>query len=94
MSSPPGHSFNPDRPIESAAEDRLERAGFAQQLANRIAAWQGHESLVIGLYGDWGTGKSSVKNLVIEHLAKPGTAAPNVVVQGFYLYPSRYLLPK
>ena len=79
MSSPPNHSFNPDRPIESEAEDRLERSGFSQQLANRIAAWQGHESLVIGLYGDWGTGKSSVKNLVLEHLAKLGTEAPHLV---------------
>lgn len=79
MSSPPSHSFNPDRPIESEAEDRLERAGFSQQLANRIAVWQGHESFVIGLYGDWGTGKSSVKNLVVEHLAKLGAAAPHLV---------------
>jgi predicted KAP-like P-loop ATPase len=48
-------------------------------LAGRIVAWQGHESLVIGLYGDWGTGKSSVKNLITEQLTKSSDKAPHIV---------------
>jgi predicted KAP-like P-loop ATPase len=72
-------SFNPDRPIESSAEDRLERSVFSQQLADRISAWRGQESLVVGLYGDWGTGKSSVKNLILERLSKLATDAPFIV---------------
>ena len=37
-------------------------------LAEKISGWRGHESLVIALYGGWGSGKSSVKNLVLEKL--------------------------
>jgi hypothetical protein len=61
-------SFNPDRPIYHAGEDLLGRNGFAHRLAEQIARWKGSESLVIALYGDWGTGKTSLKNLILEHL--------------------------
>jgi predicted KAP-like P-loop ATPase len=60
--------FAPDRPIESAEEDLLGRSSFASLLAENISEWRGHESLVIALYGGWGSGKSSVKNLVVEKL--------------------------
>jgi len=79
MNLKPAHTFNSDRPIESADEDKLDRTGFAHQLADRVVAWRGQESLVIGLYGDWGSGKSSVKNLIVERLKKLGDGAPVVV---------------
>lgn len=72
-------NFNPDRPIESSREDKLERAEFAHLLAERISAWRGQESLVIGLYGDWGSGKSSVKNLILEQLRKERDDSPVIV---------------
>jgi predicted KAP-like P-loop ATPase len=62
--------FSPDRPIESAAQDLLARSSFASLLAQKISAWRGRESLVIALYGPWGSGKSSVKNLILEKLAE------------------------
>jgi len=79
MNSNHTHGFNADRPIESAKEDKLDRTSFAHQLADRVAAWREQESLVIGLYGDWGSGKSSVKNLMVEQLAELGDDAPVVV---------------
>ncbi|MCR9292934.1 MAG: KAP family NTPase [bacterium] len=60
--------LNADRPITSASEDLLSRGSFCEALANSIRNWSGSESLVIGLYGAWGTGKTSVKNLVISNL--------------------------
>ena len=68
-----------DRPISGRAEDRLGRGPFASRLATAIASWKGQESLVIGLYGSWGSGKSSVKNLVLENLAEQRAVFPQVL---------------
>lgn len=62
------HQFSADRPITSCNEDRLGRAGFANSIASSIKGWTGQESLVIALYGAWGSGKSSIKNMVLESL--------------------------
>lgn len=64
------HPFSTDRPIRSASEDLLGRAPFAQSLARAIGAWTLRDSLVIGLFGPWGEGKTSVKNITLESLRK------------------------
>lgn len=61
-----------DRPITRKSEDRLNRTGFAGAIAKVIAQWRNKPSLVIGLFGDWGSGKSSIKNLVVEALSENG----------------------
>jgi predicted KAP-like P-loop ATPase len=71
--------FRSDRPIEQSAQDALERADFARRLALNIQAWDGSESLVIGIHGDWGSGKSSVKNLVLERLGEFGDQSPRIL---------------
>jgi predicted KAP-like P-loop ATPase len=68
-----------DRPIESQTQDRLGRAPFADNLATAIAGWKESDSLVIALYGEWGIGKSSIKNLVLEQLRAHGRESPDVV---------------
>ncbi|MGD0946883.1 MAG: P-loop NTPase fold protein [Candidatus Binatia bacterium] len=60
--------FSADRPISSRAEDLLGRARFAESLASAIYSWRGKDSLVIALYGDWGSGKSSLNNMLRESL--------------------------
>lgn len=72
-------TLSADRPILTKAEDRLGRSPFADRLAAAIAAWKEDDSLVIGLYGVWGSGKSSVKNLVLEVLSALGARAPEVL---------------
>jgi predicted KAP-like P-loop ATPase len=62
------HPFSADRPIGSNDEDLLGRAPFAENLAKAIEGWRGKDSLVIALYGPWGVGKTSLKNLVVEEL--------------------------
>ncbi len=60
--------FDADRPIQKSEQDRLGRTGFAKSLARCILDHQNPESLVIGLYGGWGVGKTSLINLTLEEL--------------------------
>jgi len=62
--------FQADRPIQSANEDRLGRAGFAKALAEAFLTYEDKEGIVVGLYGDWGTGKTSVINMTLEHIGE------------------------
>lgn len=81
FSERPSHPhFTADRPISALDEDSLGRGHFCLGLANAISSWRGKESLVIGLYGAWGSGKSSVKNIVIDLLRR---AEPPVSVLEF-----------
>jgi hypothetical protein len=52
---------------------------FAEVLANVIRSWRDKPSLVIGLFGDWGSGKSSLKNLVLESISRDGEQSLHVV---------------
>jgi predicted KAP-like P-loop ATPase len=60
--------FIPDRSISVAKDDKLNRAPFAYRLADTIRDWKQDESIVIGLYGPWGSGKTSVLNFAVERL--------------------------
>lgn len=60
--------FKSDRPIDTIKEDLLDRGSFAESLADAILAYKNQESIVTALYGEWGSGKSSVINMAIEHL--------------------------
>jgi predicted KAP-like P-loop ATPase len=70
--------FSADRPIETRDEDALDRHGFSETLANAIRGWTGRESLVLALYGAWGNGKSSIKNMVVECLRQSSPAVCSV----------------
>lgn len=57
-------SFSTDRPIKSSAEDRFNRWPFANRVVQAIANRADPTSLVIGIYGRYGEGKTSVLNLI------------------------------
>ncbi len=59
--------FN-DRAIENKKDDLLNRAKFAENIATTISKYKNKDNLIIGVYGEWGSGKSSVKNMIIECL--------------------------
>lgn len=69
---PPGKAASPDRrplyssdsPVGRPSEDRFQRWPFAVRLAEGIAKQNDENTLVIGVYGAWGEGKTSVLNLV------------------------------
>lgn len=57
-----------DEPIYKEDEDILKRASFVNNLADSIISWDKEKSLVIGLYGKWGVGKTSILNLTENKL--------------------------
>lgn len=60
--------YNSDRPIESANQDLLGRSTFSKQLAEAIFKYGSKDGLVIGLFGKWGTGKTSILNIVVNEI--------------------------
>ncbi|GGJ93117.1 hypothetical protein GCM10009304_18770 [Pseudomonas matsuisoli] len=63
------HYFS-DEPIESKAYDRFGRALFAARIAETIAKRRDPSSIVIGLFGPWGDGKTSVLKMMEESLVQ------------------------
>lgn len=69
-----------DKPLTNPNDDRLGYAPFAKHLAGSIAEMAPSEGLVIGLYGSWGSGKSTVLNFVVHYLERlPEDDRPVVV---------------
>ena len=60
--------LNSDMPINGIAEDKLNRGKFASDLAKAILSRDTPEGLVVGMYGKWGSGKTSVVNMAVEQL--------------------------
>lgn len=63
---------NPDRPITKAEQDRFRRAPLARVIARYAAGAPEDSSVVFALTGPWGTGKTSVLNLVEDALDPDG----------------------
>lgn len=64
----PDHKWNADRPGERPVDDELDRKGFAQQVAKELSGWHHKDSLVVSLNGDWGSGKTTLANLILHYL--------------------------
>ncbi len=60
----------PDNPIDEKGKDLLKRWPLALKVAELIAKYQGDESIVIGIEGPWGAGKTSFVNLVLKELER------------------------
>ncbi len=60
--------FNSDNPIGNTNEDLLNRGEFANRIASAISNYASPECLIIGVYGGWGDGKSSLANLIINQV--------------------------
>ena len=60
--------FNTDKPIQKSTEDLLGRKSFSKTLAEAVNKYNGTDSLVIGLFGKWGVGKTSIINMILENL--------------------------
>ena len=57
-------TYDPDSPIDNPSQDKLERWAFAKRIANCIANIIDERSLVFGISGKWGEGKTSVLKLI------------------------------
>ncbi len=69
--------YSTDRAITDIKDDLLGRASFSQQLGRAIYEYKGQDSLVIGLYGKWGTGKTSVVNMALQSLEQNAESDEN-----------------
>ncbi|MCP1613547.1 energy-coupling factor transporter ATP-binding protein EcfA2 [Azospirillum lipoferum] len=73
----------PDRPIATAGQDTLGRDSFVRRLARAMVRDGRASGVVVGLTGPWGSGKSSILNLLAEELKaaaqRDGRPAPVVV---------------
>ena len=65
--------ISPDLPIMKSSEDKLNRESFAKILANVILQSAFPTSFTVGLYGAWGSGKTSLLNMVIEQIERSST---------------------
>src|SRR6266550_507177 len=75
-------SSAPERSIQSKAEDKLERSRFIERLASAVVNPTTRKStgVAVGITGPWGSGKSSILNLLREHLK---TQYPDALVVQF-----------
>lgn len=62
--------ISPDLPITKSSEDKLNRESFAESLADVILRSAFPPSFTVGLYGAWGSGKTSLLNMVIEQVER------------------------
>jgi len=60
--------FKADHPILKQKEDLLGRASFAKNLGEAIFNYNFNESISIGLFGEWGSGKTSIINMALEEI--------------------------
>ncbi len=61
--------FISDKPIFAAVDDRFKRWPFAKRISQTIIRRTNKDSLVIGIYGPWGDGKTSVLNFIESELS-------------------------
>ena len=69
--------FLADKSIDKVSDDLLNRGSFASRIANCLISNQKQESLVISLNGKWGSGKSSILNMVKEELLRKKIQSKN-----------------
>lgn len=71
-----------ERPIIDANADKLSRGGFVKRIAEALISDNGMAArgVVIGVTGPWGSGKSSILNLVDQEIRK---RSPQAVVVRF-----------
>ena len=62
-------SYVADKPIVKVDYDLLGRSDFAKQFGKSICEYGSKDGLVIGLYGRWGSGKTSIINMAISEIS-------------------------
>lgn len=69
----------PDSPIKDLDEDYLQQEKFVNRLKSVITDYNSQDSLTIQLRGEWGSGKSSVLNMLKNSLEEDSEKGPLVM---------------
>ncbi|MDR0897226.1 MAG: KAP family NTPase [Oscillospiraceae bacterium] len=64
--------YHADSPISKGSEDRLQRRAFAADLARALVNLDYQDTFTVGLFGEWGSGKTSVINMMLEEIEAIG----------------------
>lgn len=59
-----------DTPVRECTQDKFQRYEFSKRIANTIIENPQKDAIVIGIYGAWGEGKTSVINFIKNELGK------------------------
>ena len=62
--------FADDSPIQGAEFDLLNRSEYAKKIGHSILDMNAENGLCIGMFGPWGSGKSSLLNMILEQIEK------------------------
>lgn len=73
--------LNADIPITTASAERLGRLEFVQLLSRRVLAYRGDRALVVGVCGQWGSGKTSIVNLLVNEVQAARSSARRPVLE-------------
>lgn len=79
MTTTPAPEFSNDRPLSSKADDKLNRAPFAERVAGVLRGLPKGAGLVVGIHGPWGDGKTTVLNILRAELQRN----ENIIVREF-----------
>ncbi|MDY6895310.1 MAG: P-loop NTPase fold protein [Thermotogota bacterium] len=60
--------FRADQPINTHKEDLLGRHSFAKARADSMLSYELDDSISVGLFGKWGSGKTSIINMTLEEI--------------------------
>ena len=60
--------FEADKPIRHVENDEYDRKKYVDNLAYAILTDDDSDGLIVGVEGEWGSGKTSIKNMLIERL--------------------------
>ena len=73
-------TLSADRPQTDPSRDLFGYAPFAQTLTKALCHYGSSDPLVLGLYGDWGSGKSTILKFICHNLAEmPENERPIVI---------------
>lgn len=60
--------INTDNPVSLLSEDKFQRYEYAKRVATIISTTKHDKSLVVGVFGKWGEGKTSILNFIKSEL--------------------------
>lgn len=72
-----GKQLGADRPIDDPGSDLFGHARFAQMLAKSVLRASPSHGMVVGIYGPWGSGKSTVLNFIEKLVEQDSHSRPD-----------------